>query len=85
MTLSNGYLEFNEVILNGWVGRGVLYVTEQQVKQPEYGYGGESAFELTPHIELPIMPFYHIESDYIQGIADDPIDLVVYIVHEDNL
>lgn len=85
MTLPNGYLEFNASILENWKSKGVLYVTESQVAQPEYGYGGESAFELKPHKIMPSDSYYWIDSDYILAIADDPVDLVVYIVHEDNL
>jgi hypothetical protein len=85
MSLPNGYTEFNEAILESWVAKGIQYVTERQASQPMYGYGGESAFELIPHIQLPDESYYQIDSDYIQGIAADPVDLVVYIVHEDNL
>lgn len=85
MSLPNGYMEFNEAILERWVSKGVLFVTDQQADQPMYGYGGESAFELIPHKQEPGTAYYHIDSDYIAGIAADPVDLVVYIVHEDNL
>jgi len=83
--LPNGYTEFNEAILEIWAINNVRYVTERQVPQPDYGYGGESAFELIPHTMQPSTAYHSIDSDFIAGIASDPVDLVVYIVHEDNL
>lgn len=84
MNLPDGYIEFSPQILEGWINKGILYVSQAPLHAPMYNYGDESAIELIPYTAAS-GAYYSITSDYIQNIALERVDPIVFVVHEDNL
>ena len=85
--LKNGYYEFDQEILDGWIAKGIGYVLMHNLDAEMYEYGAESAFELTPHEHYPFVEkeVFDIDSEYIRGIANEEVPMIAFIVHEKNL